>query len=97
MRVLGVDPGLTRCGIGVVEGRPGRQLNAVAVDVVRTPADLTTAERLVRIELVLTEWIERHCHVSVTADRVNQLGSGGNSAKKSGIEFTRCGRSTGRS
>ena len=24
MRVLGVDPGLTRCGIGVVEGGPGR-------------------------------------------------------------------------
>ena len=70
MRVLGVDPGLTRCGIGVVEGRPGRQLNAVAVDVVRTPADLTTAERLVRIELVLTEWIERHQPDAVAVERV---------------------------
>ncbi|HEU0288208.1 MAG TPA: crossover junction endodeoxyribonuclease RuvC [Nocardioidaceae bacterium] len=70
MRVLGVDPGLTRCGIGVVEGRPGRQLNAVAVDVVRTPADLTTAERLVRIEVVLTEWIERHQPDAVAVERV---------------------------
>ena len=70
MRVLGVDPGLTRCGIGVVEGRPGRQLRAVAVDVVRTPADLTTAERLVRIEVVLTEWIERHQPDAVAVERV---------------------------
>lgn len=70
MRVLGVDPGLTRCGIGVVEGRPGRQLNAVAVEVVRTPADLTTAERLVRIEVVLTEWIERHQPDAVAVERV---------------------------
>ena len=36
MRVLGVDPGLTRCGLGVVEGALGRPLTAVAVDVVRT-------------------------------------------------------------
>ena len=70
MRVLGVDPGLTRCGIGVVDGRPGRQLTAVAVEVVRTPADLTTAERLVRIEVVLTEWIERHQPDAVAVERV---------------------------
>ena len=38
MRVLGVDPGLTRCGIGVIEGEPGRQLRLVATDVIRTPA-----------------------------------------------------------
>ncbi|MGH3188498.1 MAG: crossover junction endodeoxyribonuclease RuvC, partial [Streptosporangiaceae bacterium] len=29
MRVLGVDPGLTRCGIGVVDGAPGRALRLV--------------------------------------------------------------------
>ena len=34
MRVLGVDPGLTRCGVGVVEGVPGRPCTLVAVDVV---------------------------------------------------------------
>jgi crossover junction endodeoxyribonuclease RuvC len=38
MRVLGVDPGLTRCGVGVVEGRRGRQVRLVAVDVIRTPS-----------------------------------------------------------
>jgi crossover junction endodeoxyribonuclease RuvC len=70
MRVLGVDPGLTRCGIGVVEGQLGRQLDAVAVDVVRTPADLSIAERLVRIEVVLGEWIEIHRPDAVAVERV---------------------------
>ena len=37
MRVLGIDPGLTRCGLGVVDGVPGRQPLLVAFDVIRTP------------------------------------------------------------
>ncbi|HSN06958.1 MAG TPA: crossover junction endodeoxyribonuclease RuvC, partial [Candidatus Angelobacter sp.] len=32
MRVLGVDPGLTRCGLGVVDGAPGRKLTLVRVE-----------------------------------------------------------------
>jgi crossover junction endodeoxyribonuclease RuvC len=47
VRVLGVDPGLTRCGIGVVDGAPGRPLRLVHVDVVRTPADAEIGDRLV--------------------------------------------------
>ena len=46
MRVLGVDPGLTRCGIGVVEGGPGPAAAMVAVGVVRTPSRCPTPERL---------------------------------------------------
>ena len=57
MRVLGVDPGLTRCGIGVVDGAPGRRLSLVHVEVARTPADLDLAHRLRlvsdRVEAVL--------------------------------------------
>ena len=44
MRVLGVDPGLTRCGLGVVTGTPGRPLRMEAVGVVRTPVAAETAE-----------------------------------------------------
>ena len=47
MRVLGVDPGMTRCGIGVVDGAPGRTLTLVDVDVIRTPADAEVGDRLV--------------------------------------------------
>jgi crossover junction endodeoxyribonuclease RuvC len=70
MRVLGVDPGLTRCGIGVVEGRLGGPLDAVAVDVVRTLASLSTADRLVEIERVLSEWVETHQPDAVAVERV---------------------------
>ena len=47
MRVLGVDPGMTRCGLGVVDGAPGRPLTLVHVDGVRTPADAEIGDRLV--------------------------------------------------
>ena len=50
MRVLGVDPGLTRCGVGVVEGVPGRPLTMRGVGVVRTPVDGELGDRLVAIE-----------------------------------------------
>ncbi len=36
MRVLGIDPGLTRCGMGIVEGQVGRPLSLVDVNVLRT-------------------------------------------------------------
>ena len=50
MRVLGIDPGLTRCGLGVVDGVPGRQPLLVAFDVIRTPVELDIARRLLAIE-----------------------------------------------
>ncbi len=70
MRVLGVDPGLTRCGLGVVDGSIGRSVVAVAVDVIRTPADLPVALRLVRIETVLEEWIQKYTPDAVAVERV---------------------------
>ena len=55
-RVMGVDPGLTRCGVGVVEGGLGSSLKLIAVGVIRTPADLDHAHRLLRIHDGLEEW-----------------------------------------
>ena len=46
MRVMGVDPGLTRCGLSVVETGAGRKVTALDVDVVRTPTDMELADRL---------------------------------------------------
>jgi len=54
VRVLGVDPGLTRCGVGVVEGAPGRTLTLVHVDVLRTPPSADLGSRL----LMIAEGIE---------------------------------------
>jgi crossover junction endodeoxyribonuclease RuvC len=70
MRVLGIDPGLTRCGLGVVDGSVGRPLTLVAVDVVRTAADLPVAERLCCIEDAVQTWLESHHPDAVAVERV---------------------------
>ncbi|MGH3413503.1 MAG: crossover junction endodeoxyribonuclease RuvC [Marmoricola sp.] len=70
MRVLGIDPGLTRCGLGVVEGAVGRPLRLVDVDVVRTPADLPIEQRLVRIEAGIEAWLDACRPDAVAVERV---------------------------
>jgi crossover junction endodeoxyribonuclease RuvC len=70
VRVLGVDPGLTRCGLGVVDGRPGGALSMVEVGVARTPADLDTARRLLLLEVAVDDWVRRHRPDAVAVERV---------------------------
>jgi crossover junction endodeoxyribonuclease RuvC len=70
VRVLGIDPGLTRCGLGVVEGSVGRPLAMVDVDVVRTPADMPVPLRLCRIEAEIEQWLDVHHPDAVAVERV---------------------------
>jgi crossover junction endodeoxyribonuclease RuvC len=70
MRVLGIDPGLTRCGMGVVEGVVGRPLGLVDVNVLRTSADLPVAERLVTIERGIDAWLDQYAPDAVAVERV---------------------------
>ncbi|MFE9425404.1 crossover junction endodeoxyribonuclease RuvC [Kitasatospora sp. NPDC006697] len=70
MRVLGVDPGLTRCGVGVVEGTPGRQLRMLGVGVVRTPVDAEVPLRLLAVEEGLERWLDEHRPELVAIERV---------------------------
>ena len=73
MRVLGVDPGLTRCGLGVVDGggaQGGREVRFVAVDVVRTPADAPLATRLLGVGDEVERWIAVHRPDVVAVERV---------------------------
>jgi crossover junction endodeoxyribonuclease RuvC len=70
VRVLGVDPGLTRCGLGVVEGAAGRGVVPLAFDVARTPATDDVALRLLALERVVTEWIATHAPDVVAVERV---------------------------
>src|SRR6202453_5013684 len=58
IRVLGVDPGLTRCGLGVVEGSPGRPPALIRVGVIRTPADEDLSHRLLAIETEIEAWLD---------------------------------------
>ncbi|AWK07746.1 crossover junction endodeoxyribonuclease RuvC [Streptomyces spongiicola] len=70
MRVLGVDPGLTRCGVGVVEGVAGRPLAMLGVGVIRTEADAALGERLVAVERGIEEWLDTHRPELVAVERV---------------------------
>ncbi|WP_329499788.1 crossover junction endodeoxyribonuclease RuvC [Kitasatospora herbaricolor] len=70
MRVLGVDPGLTRCGVGVVDGAPGRPLKMAGVGVVRTPADAEIGPRLLLVEQGIEAWLEEYRPDMVAVERV---------------------------
>lgn len=70
MRVLGVDPGLTRCGIGVVEGIAGRPLTMIGVGVVRTPVDAELSLRLLAAEEGIEKWLDEHRPEVVAVERV---------------------------
>ncbi len=57
MRVLGVDPGLTRCGVGIVEGAVGSPISLVEVGVILTPAESPLEQRLLDLDQQLSQWI----------------------------------------
>jgi crossover junction endodeoxyribonuclease RuvC len=70
VRVLGVDPGLTRCGVGVVEGVPGRPPRLVDVLVIRTPAGDDVPDRLLVIAAELGQAMDRLRPDAVAVERV---------------------------
>jgi crossover junction endodeoxyribonuclease RuvC len=70
LRVLGVDPGLTRCGIGVVDIERNRRATMVAVGVVGTSAELTLDKRLLVIAQAIDEWLDLHEPDVVAVERV---------------------------
>jgi crossover junction endodeoxyribonuclease RuvC len=46
MRIIGIDPGLTRCGVGVVSVSAGRRVTFEHVEVVTSPAAMELPDRL---------------------------------------------------
>ncbi len=70
MRVLGVDPGLTRCGVGVVDGAPGTPLKLVSVGVIRTSPDADLGVRLIGIERGVEEILDEFAPDAVAVERV---------------------------
>lgn len=65
-----MDPGLTRMGVGVVEGRIGAPLSMVAAGVVRTPADEPIHRRLLSIDEQITEWLDTYKPDAVAVERM---------------------------
>ena len=70
MRVLGVDPGLTRCGVGVVEGVPGRPCDLVAYYVIHSDPEDELPDRLLHLDRSLSDLVAEHRPDSVAVERV---------------------------
>ena len=70
MIILGVDPGLTRCGVGVIEAGAYRRLSFIHVDVVRSDPKTSQDLRLLAIYNGLVEKIERFAPDAVSIERV---------------------------
>ncbi|NND04249.1 MAG: crossover junction endodeoxyribonuclease RuvC [Acidimicrobiia bacterium] len=80
MFVLGIDPGLTRMGYGVVEKSPAG-IRAVAVGVIRTDKDQRVSERLLELHRDLTAIIKEH---AIDAAAIEQVFSNHNRATATG-------------
>ncbi|GAA1053035.1 MAG: crossover junction endodeoxyribonuclease RuvC [Dietzia sp.] len=88
MRVMGVDPGLTRCGLALIETAPGRAVTALDVDVVRTSADEPLERRLRAVHEVADEWMAVHRPDVVAIERVfaqNQVSTAMGTAQAAGV------------
>lgn len=68
--MMGVDPGLTRCGLSVIESGRGRQVIALDVDVVRTSADQPLQKRLLAISDSVEHWMDTHRPDVIAIERV---------------------------
>lgn len=70
LRVLGVDPGLTRCGVGVVDVEPNRKARLVHVSVIRTHPELELEKRLLELGASLESLLVEFAPDSVAIERV---------------------------
>jgi crossover junction endodeoxyribonuclease RuvC len=67
--VLGVDPGLTRCGYGAVVRRDGG-LHAIAAGVIRTDKDADVATRLADLQRGIRELLAELRPAAVAVERL---------------------------
>lgn len=75
LRVMGIDPGLTRCGLSVVQAGRGRTVYPVSVGVVRTPSDAELAERLLRLSQAVGEWMDDYTPDVIAIERIFERGN----------------------
>ena len=73
--MMGIDPGLTRCGLSVVQAGRGRSVIPVAVGVARTPADEDLPKRLLRLSnAVALERVFERSNVSTVMNTAHASG-----------------------
>lgn len=68
--MLGIDPGLTRCGLGIVDVAANRTATLVHVGVVRTSAETSVAERLSTLAAGIRSALDEFEPAVVAVERV---------------------------
>ena len=69
MFVLGIDPGLSRCGYGVVHRKEGKEI-ALAAGVIETPSEMSTPYRLTLLRDEVRELIVDYKPDVIAIERV---------------------------
>jgi crossover junction endodeoxyribonuclease RuvC len=69
-RVLGIDPGLTRCGYAVIDGRGATTASAVSMGVITTPPSDPLPQRLAALRLEFTDLIAEFGPDAVAVEQV---------------------------
>lgn len=72
---MGIDPGLTRCGLSVVQAGRGRAVLPIAVGVVRTPPNAELAHRLLELSEAVNEWMDTYHPDVVAIERIFERGN----------------------
>ncbi|MDH6533015.1 crossover junction endodeoxyribonuclease RuvC [Aurantimicrobium minutum] len=70
MRILGVDPGLTRCGVGIIDSLADRSVRLVNVTVITTDKDLELPMRLLQLQKELALLIDEFQPARIAVERV---------------------------
>lgn len=70
VKVLAIDPGLTRCGIAIVAGEAGRQVRLLFAGTIRSDADLELGRRLEVIEKGILEVASNHSPEALAIEQV---------------------------
>ncbi|MEI8084359.1 MAG: crossover junction endodeoxyribonuclease RuvC [Actinomycetes bacterium] len=70
MRIIGVDPGLTRCGLAVVEVDPGRKVRLLTVEVVKSDHTQDLGVRLWGVERAIDRLITEYHPDALAIERV---------------------------
>lgn len=70
MRIVGIDPGLTRCGVGVVNAGPGRTVEFQHVEVLTSSAEMSTPTRIHRLGSAIERLFDGERPDAVALERV---------------------------
>src|SRR5699024_272596 len=74
-RVMGIDPGWTRCGWPVAQAGRGRAIIPISVGVARTPPEEDLAKRLLRLSTAVEEWMDDYKPDVVAIERLFERGN----------------------